>query len=377
MSKKHFDQFIHPKFLVLVESMAAQGAEVSVVGGTIRDFFLGKKNKHDYDCEIRFPKLQSDEELLEKFYDLQFPESIKKEQLAYNIIRIKYDHFTCEFSLPRVEKFRPGEIHHKNFDVQYTNDLTYQVGFKRRDFTINALAMAYRTSWELIDPLLGKKDLEEKKLRPCSVDFSLDPVRLLRGIRFKVLLQEDFELVLNWKEVRKKLELKHFSEHYLQKEAIKSQRPLVFYIYLFKYFCAFKDTELEQYIKASPPLLDYANHLAKLEYLPLSYINLVRYAFRQEALSEQVKSFPDLSSLASADYRSLTFQEQNQLNWFCRFLDWPQDYQEMALRWFKLDLSIESIVQLRKEKVDVSKTRPDLRKYDKVIQQLKSLLNLT
>lgn len=54
----------------------------------------------------------------------------------------------------------------------------------RRDFTINAIAMTL--AGELIDPLDGKSDLEQRRLRACSPrSFLDDPLRIFRALRFE------------------------------------------------------------------------------------------------------------------------------------------------------------------------------------------------
>jgi tRNA nucleotidyltransferase (CCA-adding enzyme) len=54
----------------------------------------------------------------------------------------------------------------------------------RRDFTVNAMAMTLEGV--IIDPLHGKRDLEERRLASCSPNsFRDDPLRIFRAFRFE------------------------------------------------------------------------------------------------------------------------------------------------------------------------------------------------
>ena len=85
-----------------------------------------------------------------------------------------------EYALARTEKkTAPG---YTGFAVHADPDVTLEQDLKRRDLTINAIAML--PEGRLIDPYGGQKDLEEKCLRHISPAFAEDPVRVMRVARF-------------------------------------------------------------------------------------------------------------------------------------------------------------------------------------------------
>ena len=85
-----------------------------------------------------------------------------------------------EYALARTERKVASGYHGFSF---YTDpSVTLEQDLYRRDLTINAMAQS--ESGELIDPLGGLKDLQNKILRHASPAFIEDPVRVLRLARF-------------------------------------------------------------------------------------------------------------------------------------------------------------------------------------------------
>ncbi len=85
-----------------------------------------------------------------------------------------------EYALARTErKTAPG---YKGFAIHATSDVTLEEDLKRRDLTINAMAIS--SDGNLIDPYGGQNDLENRLLRHISPAFCEDPVRVLRVARF-------------------------------------------------------------------------------------------------------------------------------------------------------------------------------------------------
>lgn len=89
---------------------------------------------------------------------------------------------TFDITLPRKE--HSTGIGHKDFAVDFDPNLDVEEDLRRRDFTVNAMALALDTE-ELIDPLGGRVDLKEKQIRMTSESsFKEDPLRMLRAVQF-------------------------------------------------------------------------------------------------------------------------------------------------------------------------------------------------
>ena len=84
-------------------------------------------------------------------------------------------------------------IYHFSGDTTTTIDLVKMnlnglfIDLSERDFTVNAIVLDLHHPEQWIDPLNGIADLELKVLRGCSErSMILDPLRILRGIRFSL-----------------------------------------------------------------------------------------------------------------------------------------------------------------------------------------------
>lgn len=85
-----------------------------------------------------------------------------------------------EYALARTEQ--KVEAGYKGFTVEASPTVSLFDDLKRRDLTINAMALD--ESGELIDPYGGKDDLDKRLLKHVSPAFAEDPVRILRIGRF-------------------------------------------------------------------------------------------------------------------------------------------------------------------------------------------------
>ncbi|MGN0908628.1 MAG: multifunctional CCA tRNA nucleotidyl transferase/2'3'-cyclic phosphodiesterase/2'nucleotidase/phosphatase, partial [Succinivibrio sp.] len=99
-----------------------------------------------------------------------------------------------EFALARTE--RKSGRGYLGFKCDFSDSITLEEDLRRRDLTINAMAVEARLDGDgreedpsfsredVIDPYGGLRDLDERVLRHVSPAFSEDPLRVLRVARF-------------------------------------------------------------------------------------------------------------------------------------------------------------------------------------------------
>lgn len=195
-----------------------QGIACTAVGGVPRDLLLKRFPLIDWDFEAR--PIDQAAQGFEKKLERALGEGVNS--LGFGVYRITAGDYQLEFSLPRKESFpdkRP--LSHKDLKVSLDPSLDYASAFKRRDLTINAIGLDYNGGqWQWVDPFNGKSDLESKIAKACSDDFTKDPVRFLRALRFKQLFNLAFppELLASFKD----FDLTLATDHYLLYESSKA-----------------------------------------------------------------------------------------------------------------------------------------------------------
>lgn len=171
-----------PVFRLIGDVADEMGREVYVVGGYVRDLFLGLASK-----DIDFVTVGSGIELAGNVAK----KLGKKARLAtfanYGTAQVTIPGLELEFVGARKESYSRES---RNPIVE---DGTLDDDMKRRDFTINAMAICLNSDrfGELMDPFDGTGDLERRVIRtPLEPDttFSDDPLRMLRAIRFATKL---------------------------------------------------------------------------------------------------------------------------------------------------------------------------------------------
>ncbi|MDD4973146.1 MAG: hypothetical protein PHY93_02290 [Bacteriovorax sp.] len=180
---------------LFLEDIENLGFSLCLVGGITRDYFLTNKLGVDLDLEIRSaPGLDISVDTWPSYYKklhrYLIEKNIRYTELPYLITRVCFAEKNFEFSSPREEVDLPGNYTHHHFQAILDPKLSYDLSFKRRDFTINAIGIELHLksplSEKLIDPFNGLDDLKNGILRNITEEFFLDSVRFLRLIRFKL-----------------------------------------------------------------------------------------------------------------------------------------------------------------------------------------------
>ena len=171
----------HPIFRQIARLAAAQGVDAYVVGGYVRDHYLGRPST-DIDVVVVGSGVALAEALGR---ELHTKVSIFK-TFGTAMLRTR-DGVEVEFVGARRESYT------ENSRKPQVEAGTLEDDQRRRDFTINALAwsLSEERFGELVDPFEGMYDLEDGIIRtPCDPDitFSDDPLRMMRAVRFAAQL---------------------------------------------------------------------------------------------------------------------------------------------------------------------------------------------
>jgi len=183
----------------LTELFAEAGEELYLVGGSVRDAFLGRSvEDFDFATGAEPDRVAS---LLEGWADVVY-----RVGEDYGTIAGRKDGHTVEVTTFRDEVYRDRS---RKPVVSYSGDI--ETDLSRRDFTVNAIAMSM-TDLRPVDPFGGLADLATATLRTPldpEVSFGDDPLRMLRLFRFQAMLgfQPDQSAVAAATEMAERLEI--------------------------------------------------------------------------------------------------------------------------------------------------------------------------
>lgn len=171
-----------PVFSALRRAVSASGFESYIVGGFVRDHFLGRESK-----DIDIVSLGNGLHLAREFANLvQAKDVVTFENFGTALV--KWSGYEVEFVGARKESY--GRDSRKPL----VSEGTFEEDQLRRDFTINALYFSLNEGsfGELFDPFGGIYDLNNGILKTPTdpnITFSDDPLRMMRAIRFATQLE--------------------------------------------------------------------------------------------------------------------------------------------------------------------------------------------
>lgn len=171
----------------IIEKLEKSGFKAYVVGGSVRDFLLGKKPK-DWDVATD----AAPEEIQEIFKDSVY-------ENAFGTVGVKTGSEDPDLKVVEATTFRiEGKYSDKRHPDKVRFAKTIEEDLSRRDFTINAMAMSAikGKAGDIIDPFEGESDLKKKIVRTVGDPdkrFEEDALRLMRAVRFSAELGFEIE----------------------------------------------------------------------------------------------------------------------------------------------------------------------------------------
>ena len=170
----------HKVFSIVSETAAELGVRAFVIGGYVRDCFLGRPSK-DIDIVVEGSGIELAEAVGAKVH------SNVSVFRNFGTAMLRYRGIEVEFVGARKESYR------RDSRKPIVEDGTLEDDQLRRDFTINAMAFSLQKEdfGALVDPFGGIRDLAAGIIRtPLDPDttYSDDPLRMVRAVRFATKL---------------------------------------------------------------------------------------------------------------------------------------------------------------------------------------------
>ncbi|MBK3496744.1 CCA tRNA nucleotidyltransferase [Viridibacillus sp. YIM B01967] len=188
----------------IIHSLEKAGYEAVIVGGAVRDYLRGHLAN---DVDIATSALPEEvKTVFSRTADVG---------IAHGTVLVIHPLSPVEVTTYRTEGSYAD--HRRPDDVQFVRSL--EEDLKRRDFTINAMAM--RASKEIVDLYGGQSDLKAQLIRAvgnASDRFAEDALRMLRAIRFSAQLGFAIE-----EETFKAIRKQAADLSYIAKERIKAE----------------------------------------------------------------------------------------------------------------------------------------------------------
>jgi len=190
----------------VISFLKKKGHEAYAVGGCVRDLLM-KKEPQDWDVTTSAKPEEIQKIFPESFYENKFltvtvqttelqrsgkkkADLLRPANRKANLKEIEITTFRSEAKYS--DKRHPDEV---KFAKTLDEDLA------RRDFTVNAIAIDLidltKSSFKIIDPFDGQKDLKHKTIRAvgdAEERFNEDALRMMRAVRFMATLGKGWKI---------------------------------------------------------------------------------------------------------------------------------------------------------------------------------------
>lgn len=184
----HKQALQHSIFKTISTSADEIGIDAYVIGGFVRDYFLERGDAKDIDVVAIGNGIALAQKVASKLKGKPEVTVFKN----FGTAMLKCQDLELEFVGARKESYT------RDSRKPVVKDGTLEDDQNRRDFTINAMALALNKSrfGQLLDPFDGIKDLNNQLIRTPlkpGITYSDDPLRMMRAIRFATQLNFKIE----------------------------------------------------------------------------------------------------------------------------------------------------------------------------------------
>lgn len=247
---------IFVKAMPVLQTLENAGFEAYFVGGSVRDVLL---HRHVHDVDITTSAYPEE---VKQLFDKSIDTGIK-----HGTVTVLYNNESYEITTFRTESgyqdFRRPD--HVTFVQNLDEDL------KRRDFTINALAM--NTKGEIVDLFNGLDDLEHHIIRAVGdpeTRFHEDALRMMRAVRFMSQLEFKLEektrqAIKDNHQLLKKISVERIREEFVKMGLGTNSRQA---------FQVFLDTQLSEDVPDFAGKKELLSIYPKLQFSPTMETNL-------------------------------------------------------------------------------------------------------
>jgi len=199
----------------VVSQLQEHHFEAYLVGGCVRDLLLGEE-PHDWDIATN----ARPEEIMAVFQKRAF---LDNQYGTVTVLTKSRQPSLREIEITPYRLEGPYRDQRHPESVTFTNDLEKDLG--RRDFTINALALALQKPKPIfIDPFQGQADLKKKTIRAVGNPgqrLAEDGLRLMRAVRLATTLDFQIEEKTQKAIQEKASRLTHISPERIRDELVK------------------------------------------------------------------------------------------------------------------------------------------------------------